>query len=123
MSLMNLLLASTCKASDNKTLPTLLVKKAAGHHIKVTGFRSLFIFLWNTLVAVVMLMLTTMFLKDTQTPLTGSPGIENKPRRFVRTSVSLDDIKMVKNYMDVTVNDVIVGATQAGLYRYLNRRY
>ncbi|GJW67403.1 integrase, catalytic region, zinc finger, CCHC-type containing protein [Tanacetum coccineum] len=92
-SLINLLLASSRKASDPKALPTLHGKKVSGPHIRATIVRSQFIVLWNSLVAVVMFILTGF--------------------------VSLDDIKMVKNAMDVTVNDVL----EAGLYRYLNRRY
>ncbi|GJY33715.1 hypothetical protein Tco_0418184 [Tanacetum coccineum] len=96
-SLINLLLASSRKASDPKALPTLHGKKVSGPHIRATIVRSQFIVLWNSLVAVVMFILT----------------------RFV----SLDDINMVKNAMDVTVNDVLAGVLEAGLYRYLNRRY
>ncbi|GJX33766.1 O-acyltransferase WSD1-like protein [Tanacetum coccineum] len=57
------------------------------------------------------------------TPLKRSPLLKERPRRFAFTSVSLGDIKIVKNAMNVTVKDVIVGVVQSGLYRYLNRRY
>ncbi|GJY01233.1 hypothetical protein Tco_0359385 [Tanacetum coccineum] len=53
----------------------------------------------------------------------GSIGVEHKPRRFLIKSVSLDDIKMVKRAMNVTINDVVLGVTQAGISRYLHRRY
>ncbi|CAH1432771.1 unnamed protein product [Lactuca virosa] len=61
--------------------------------------------------------------QDTKTPMKGSEGVEQRPRRFVIRSVSLDDIKFVKRAMNATLNDVVLGATQAGLYRYLHRRY
>ncbi|GKC39843.1 hypothetical protein Tco_1052227 [Tanacetum coccineum] len=96
-SLINLLLASSRKALDPEALPTLHGKKVSSPHIRATIVRSQFIVLWNSLMAVVMFILTGF--------------------------VSLDDIKMVKNAMDVTVNDVLVGVLEAGLYRYLNRRY
>ncbi|KAK1555371.1 hypothetical protein Q3G72_025494 [Acer saccharum] len=67
-----------------------------------------------------------MFLKDTETPLKGR-GLGNGAttcRRFVHRMASLDDVKLVKNSMiNTTINDVILGVTQAGLSRFLNRKY
>ncbi|PWA67223.1 O-acyltransferase, WSD1 domain-containing protein [Artemisia annua] len=111
------------KVLDPETLPTLPGNKVSSHHIRVTSFVSLFIVFWNTIVGLVMILLTALFLKDTYTPLTRSPLLENRPHCFAFTTVSLGDIKMVKNAMNVTVNDVIVGVVQSGLYRYLNWRY
>lgn len=62
----------------------------------------------NTVVDVVMFMATAMRLKDTETPIKGTPGFESRPRRFVHRT---------------TINDVALGVTQAGLSRYLNRIY
>ena len=56
---------------------------------------------WNSLVVVMMFVFSVLFLKDTETPLNGSIGVENRPRHFVRRSVSLADIKAVKNAMNV----------------------
>ncbi|GJT61386.1 O-acyltransferase WSD1-like protein [Tanacetum coccineum] len=111
------------KVSDPEALPTVPGNKVFSHHVKVTSFRPLFVVLWNTIVGLVTLMLTALFLKDTDTPLKRSPIIENRTRRFVLRSVSLGDIKMIKSAMNVTVNDVIVGVVQCALYSYLNRRY
>ncbi|GJV46766.1 O-acyltransferase WSD1 [Tanacetum coccineum] len=122
MSLMTLVLACTRKTSDLNAIPTLAVSKDSGY-IKVTSFWSILEVFWNSLVAVMMFVFTVLFLKDTETPLKGSLGVENRPRRFVRRSVSLADIKAVKNAMNVTLNDVVLGVTQAGLSCYLNRRY
>nr|XP_043626952.1 wax ester synthase/diacylglycerol acyltransferase 11-like [Erigeron canadensis] len=122
LSLMTLLLACTRQSSDPGALPTLPVSKETGY-IKLTNWWSPLEVFWNSLVAVMMFVFTVLFLKDTETPLKGSVGVENRPRRFVRKNVSLADIKTVKNAMDVTLNDVVLGVTQAGLSRYLNRRY
>ncbi|MFS7991368.1 putative O-acyltransferase, WSD1, chloramphenicol acetyltransferase-like domain superfamily [Helianthus anomalus] len=122
LSLMTLLLACTRQASDTDALPTLPVYKHSTY-IKVTSFSSVLVMLWNSIVAMMMFVCTVLFLKDTETPLKGSVGVENRPRRFVRKSVSLADVKVVKNAMNVTLNDVVLGVTQAGLSRYLNRRY
>ncbi|KAJ9551002.1 hypothetical protein OSB04_015047 [Centaurea solstitialis] len=124
MSLVNLLLACSRKASDPEALPTLPGDNKLGRKIKlVTSFRYLFMVIWNAIVALVVFILTVLFPKDTKTLLSGYPGIEDRPRRFVFTSVSFDDIKLVKKAMDVKVNDVVLGVIKAGLYRYLNRRY
>ncbi|KAJ0724344.1 putative transferase [Helianthus annuus] len=122
LSLMTLFLACTRQSSDTEALPTLPVSKDTAY-IKVTSLWSVLEILWNSIVAVMMFVFTVLFLKDTETPLKGSVGVENRPRRFVRKSVSLADIKVVKNAMNVTLNDVVLGVTQAGLSRYLNRRY
>ncbi|XP_059635888.1 wax ester synthase/diacylglycerol acyltransferase 5-like [Cornus florida] len=64
-----------------------------------------------------------LFLKDTKKPLKGSRGVENNPRRFIHRTVGLEDVKLIKNAINNTINDVVVGVTQAALSRYLNRRY
>lgn len=101
MSLMNLLIAGSRKASNPEALPTLPGDKVSSRHVRVTSLRSLFMVLWNTIFGVVMILLTALFLKDTDTPLKRSSAYEYKPRRFSVRSVSLGDIKMVKNAMNV----------------------
>ncbi|KAH0859343.1 hypothetical protein HID58_087604 [Brassica napus] len=96
MSLMSLFLACTRKTSDPEALPTVAVQKKT---------------VWTDL------------LQDTETPLLAKPGCELKPKRFVHRIISFDDVKLVKNAMNMTVNDVLPGVTQAGLSRYLSRRY
>lgn len=122
MSLMSLLLACTRKVSDPEAVPTFQAMKESTS-FKVYGFWNVLRLFWNTLVAVVMFVLTAMFLKDTQTPIKGLQGVEHNPRRFVHRTVSLNDIKAIKNAMNITINDVVLGVTQAGLSRYLERRY
>ncbi|KAK3037320.1 hypothetical protein RJ639_032082 [Escallonia herrerae] len=130
-SLMSLLLACTRQISNPDALPTIPVKKKldsySGHSGGFWRFFStvwsVFGLVWNTIVDVVMFMVTALFLEDTKTPIKGLPGAEFNPRRFVYRTVSLDDIKLVKNAMNMTINDVALGVTQAGLSRYLNRRY
>ncbi|KAJ0885441.1 putative transferase [Helianthus annuus] len=122
LSLMTLFLSNTRQSSDINALPTLPVSKNSGY-IKFTSFWSPLQVFWNSIVAVMMFIFTMLFLKDTETPLKGSMGVENRPRRFVRKTVSLADVKVVKDAMNVTLNDVALGVTQAGLSTYLNRRY
>nr|XP_043629732.1 wax ester synthase/diacylglycerol acyltransferase 7-like [Erigeron canadensis] len=123
MSLMNLLLVGSRKASDPKALPTLPGDKRSSRLTRVTNLRSIFMVIWNSIVGLVMLLLTALFLEDTKTPLKSSSPVGYRPRRIVHISVSLVDIKTVKKAMNVTVNDVIAGVIQAALHRYINRRY
>ncbi|XP_057980208.1 wax ester synthase/diacylglycerol acyltransferase 11-like isoform X2 [Malania oleifera] len=123
-SLISLLLACTRKTSDPAALPTVPVKKAK-EKVPTSGAGSgsgsyeycwsqfltvwwVLRMLWNTVVDVVMFAATAWFLKDTETPLKGPPGIEFTPRRFVHRT---------------TINDVALGVAQAGLSKYLNRKY
>nr|POE80538.1 o-acyltransferase wsd1 [Quercus suber] len=135
-SLMSLLLACTRQISDPQALPTVpgvVYKKKKKNAMNrssswwiwhcLIGFWWGWKLFWNTVVDAFIFMVTALFLKDTETPLKGPSGIEFTPRRIVYRTVSLDDIKLVKNAMNTTINDVALGITQAGLSRYLNRRY
>ncbi|KAL5542478.1 hypothetical protein UlMin_010188 [Ulmus minor] len=134
-TLMSLLLACTRQISNPEALPTIptAAKKKNGGPTEI-GFVGrmwrCFLGVWwvlqllrNTFVDILVFIATALFLKDTQTPIKGPPGSELKPRQIVFKIVSLDDMKLIKNAMDVTINDVAVGITQAGLSKYLNRRY
>ncbi|KAL5568354.1 hypothetical protein UlMin_024929 [Ulmus minor] len=130
-SLMSLLLACTRKTSDPEALPTL---PTTTKHSSSSDHSSPFwwfllaawyaiVMIWNTFVDVMVFAMTILFLKDTNTPIKGAEGVELTTKRFVHRSISLDQIKFIKKAMNTTVNDVLLGVTQAGLSRYLNRRY
>ncbi|OIT34753.1 o-acyltransferase wsd1 [Nicotiana attenuata] len=134
-SFMSLLLACTRQIADPDKLPTIPGNKKRPidsldqystskglwpYVTKVWSFMRLF---WNTIVDVLMFMATTVFLKDTNTPIKGRPGSEFNPRRIAHRTISLDDLKLVKNTLNMTINDVALGVTQAGLSVYLNKRY
>ncbi|XP_029130002.1 O-acyltransferase WSD1 isoform X2 [Cajanus cajan] len=97
-SLISLLLAATRKASDPDALPTVPNQKRPSHH-RSSPFWWLLAVWW------------------------GAPGVEFNNKRFVYRTVSMDDIKRVKNEFNATINDVLLGVTQAALTRYLNRAY
>ncbi|KAL6533306.1 hypothetical protein OROMI_027418 [Orobanche minor] len=130
MSLISLVLACARKNPDPESLPVVRLKK----HKKKTNdglmIKRLFVLVWtlltvmfNTLVDCVLFGATILFLKDTKTPIKAERGVELSPRRFVRRIISLEDVKFVKNAMNVSINDVVLGVTEAGLSRYLNTRY
>ncbi|CAK9168725.1 unnamed protein product [Ilex paraguariensis] len=125
-SLMSLFLACTRKTSDPEALPSSTTVTKKSNLSKAWGFGFVvmtMMMVWNTIVGLMMFVLTALFFKDTKTPLKGSPGVENNPRRIIHRTVSLDDVKFVKRAMNITVNDVVLGVTQAGITKYLNRRY
>ncbi|KAK7300876.1 hypothetical protein RJT34_11727 [Clitoria ternatea] len=129
-SLISLLLAATRKTSDPDALPTVPTHKRRTSYHSSTSFLWPFfaiwwglILIWHTVLDMALFVLTTFFIKDTPTPLKGAPGVELNTKRFVHRTVSLDDIKLIKNEMKTTINDVLLGITQAGLARYLNKVY
>ncbi|KAL3349214.1 hypothetical protein AABB24_022384, partial [Solanum stoloniferum] len=137
IALMSLLLSCFRKTSDPTSLPTLAVSKNKSHSNNSKNIRSLiwqyivklclFIrLLFNTVVDVLLFIATALFLKDSQSPFTVAKGFNNKHstgQRFIYRNVSLDDIKFIKNATNATINDVILGITQAALSRYINRKY
>ncbi|KAJ6828515.1 O-acyltransferase WSD1-like [Iris pallida] len=130
VSLISLLLACTRRTSDPNALPTLPDSQRRSAH---SGGRGLcgfimsiwkvMVLMWHTLVDVLLFVATSTFLKDTETPLKGKGGVGFHRKRFIHRYLSLDDVKVVKNAVGCTVNDVLVGITSAALSRYLNRRY
>ncbi|CAI0561647.1 unnamed protein product [Linum tenue] len=128
VSLTSLLLACTRQIADPDALPTIPTPRKkkeegllAGRGAVVAVWTAA-VLMWNTAVDVAAFLLTAIWVEDTKTPLKGPHGVEFLPRRFVWKSMSLDDFKLVKNAMNATINDVALGATQAGLSRYLNRK-
>uniref|UniRef100_A0A803KZN1 Diacylglycerol O-acyltransferase n=1 Tax=Chenopodium quinoa TaxID=63459 RepID=A0A803KZN1_CHEQI len=129
-SLISLLLALTRKTSDPEALPTIPAPKIKRDDDNRKGIfwrwiLALWLILklfWNTSMDVLMFVATTLFLKD-NSPFKTSPNGGNVSRRVVYKSFSLQDMKFVKNAIGATINDVALGITQAGLSRYLSRKY
>ncbi|KFK36802.1 hypothetical protein AALP_AA4G173300 [Arabis alpina] len=129
MSLMSLLLASSRKISDPDALPTTAttIKHVDDSNDKGCGlvgrFWLLMIIIFTTVIELFKSLLTLCFMRDTKTPLMGIPGDRIRPRKVIHRIVSFDDVKFVKNTMEMKVNDVFLGITQAGLSKYLSRKY
>lgn len=139
MSLMALVLACMRKTSNPDELPTLPNQNRSSSRSSrlKAGSRGDFRFLWlimalwsaimlvlNTMCDALEFIATAMFLKDTETPIKGDFRLsKHKRMSLVHRTVSLDDIKLIKNTMNMTVNDVVLGVTQAGLSQYLETRY
>lgn len=118
---MSLLVACTKKTSDRDTFPSIPVRKRRKmvHEDKGSWFlRSvLAVFssvrlIWNTFVDLLLALATALFLKDTKTPLKGDVGVESSPKKFCHRIVSLDDIKLIKEVMNMVRFLVDLSANQ-----------
>ncbi|XP_010441804.1 PREDICTED: O-acyltransferase WSD1-like [Camelina sativa] len=135
MSFFSLVLACTHKTSNPDMLPTVIpsVKRRStvSHRLEKNDWFLWAIFtigstlrlIWNTVVDMFLLFATMFFLKDTETPLKGGANVRSNPKRCYHRNISLDDIKLIKNAMNMTINDVLLGITQAALSSYMNRQY
>lgn len=129
ISLMSLFLACCRKVSDPAALPSLPKTRrtySRGNNLMSWLLMTIWTawwLCWNTMVDILLFMATVFFLKDTETLLKGVADAERNPKLIVHRIVSLDDIKLVKNALNTTINDVALGITEAGLSCYLNREY
>uniref|UniRef100_A0A1J3HZU8 O-acyltransferase WSD1 n=3 Tax=Noccaea caerulescens TaxID=107243 RepID=A0A1J3HZU8_NOCCA len=130
MSLMSLLVACSRKTSDpdalvstTTTATTKPVDYMALTWWLIAGFWFMIRVTFTTLIEFSKLMLTICFLRDTKTPLMGNPEDGIQSWKVIHRVISFDDVKLVKNTMNVKVNDVLLGMTQAGLSRYLSKKY
>ncbi|CAO2182765.1 unnamed protein product [Urochloa humidicola] len=137
MALLTLLIACTRSAADPARLPAMPPPPArsgpiyarprppasAGCTALAAWLWSYAVLAWHTVEDVVAFAATVLFLSDPHTLFTrtGSEGNKVHRKRFVHATLSLDDVKLVKNAMKCTVNDVLVGVTSAALSQYYFR--
>lgn len=109
-SLMSLLVACTQKTShrDRVSMTHPAMKQRMVNKDKGSWFlRSVLAIcysvglIWNTFVDLLLLAATALFLKDTKTPLKGDVGVESNQKKFCHRIVSLDDIKLIKEVMNM----------------------
>ncbi|XP_012853858.1 PREDICTED: O-acyltransferase WSD1-like [Erythranthe guttata] len=113
VSLISLVLACAAmrRSSNNpgvEYLPVMPSKKQKTNIGILVVMKRLFLSFWTgffiiyyTLIDLIMVLATMLFLKDTKTPIKGERGVENSPKRFVHRIFDLDDVKLVKNAMHV----------------------
>ncbi|KAF3664171.1 putative clustered mitochondria protein -like protein isoform X1 [Capsicum annuum] len=135
VALISLLLSCFRTTSDPTSLPTIPVSSSKDKsNLSISNSRNnilslmwkyvvklwLFIkLLFNTIIDLFLITATMLFLKDSRSPFMIA-HVSNR-QTFIYRTVSLDDIKLIKNATNTTVNDVILGITQAALSRYINR--
>ncbi|KAL6909528.1 hypothetical protein ACP4OV_001809 [Aristida adscensionis] len=131
MALLMLLLACTRSAADPARLPAMPLPPSragaifarprppasAGAAALAAWLWSYAVLAWHTLVDVAAFVATVMFVRDPKTLFKSAvnDGGELHRKRFVHATLSLDDVKFIKNAMECTVNDVLVGLTSAAL--------
>ncbi|KAJ0241068.1 Diacylglycerol O-acyltransferase [Hirschfeldia incana] len=127
MSLMSLLLACTRKICDPEALPTFVdPKKSKAKNARwslVAWLLFLVRTMFHTCVEVCKALTFICFSGGPEKHITCKPGATLSTNKFIHKIIPLDDVKNVKNAMNMTVNDVLFGMAQAGLSRYLNQRY
>ncbi|KAL8172394.1 hypothetical protein V2J09_024198 [Rumex salicifolius] len=132
-SLISLILSFSRQLSDPDALPTIPTMKNKKKDVNTSYYGKLpwrFVMaiwwwlqaVWNTVTGCLRCLVTTYFLKDSDLFVKADPEAKNKPRRIVHKTISLDDMKLVKNAMNSSINDVALGITEAGFSRYLIRR-
>ncbi|KAG6412616.1 hypothetical protein SASPL_125299 [Salvia splendens] len=127
VSLVALTHACSRKIDDPASLPVLPLPSKKRREGGGRGLLKLIwmvvLILFYTLVDVAAFVSTLLFLRDVKTPVGAGRGVRLSRKRFAHRIVSLEDVKFIKNAMNVSVNDVVLGVTEAGLSRYLNSIY
>ncbi|XP_066381087.1 wax ester synthase/diacylglycerol acyltransferase 5-like [Miscanthus floridulus] len=136
MSLLTLLMACTRSAADPTRLPAMppppttrtgaiwerpRPPASAGALAFAAWVWSFAVLAWHTVVDVAAFFATILFLRDPHTLFKRVNHGVHQRKRLVHRGLSLDDVKFVKNVMNCTVNDVLVGVTYAALSRYYFR--
>ncbi|KAG9451142.1 hypothetical protein H6P81_011107 [Aristolochia fimbriata] len=125
ISLMSLFLAC-CKRSGRPDLVPSLPQPKRRNLSPTTSvkekLRRLVLMVWFTVVYCVQFVLYSLWTEDEETPISGGEGVELWPRMAATAHFSLDDMKLVKNAVRGTVNDVLFGVIASGLARYLEMR-
>ncbi|XP_078443701.1 wax ester synthase/diacylglycerol acyltransferase 3-like [Wolffia australiana] len=75
---------------------------------------------WNTIPYVAVASLLSMRLKEDKTIMRGQTRAVGMPRTLTSLTLSLEDMKIVKNKVNATINDVFLGITACGLRKYFN---
>jgi hypothetical protein len=104
VSLISLLIACTRSAADPARLPAVPSQpprspRPRGALALAAWLWSLILLAWNTVVDVARFVATSWFMRDARTPFMGTEGVEFRRKRFLNCTLSLDDVKFVKNAM------------------------
>ncbi|CAM6025957.1 unnamed protein product [Sphagnum balticum] len=127
-SLMSLMLACTRQTDNPEKLPSIPVSMgqssaAAASQSFLQSFWKMLVLLVNSVWGIFYFLATVLWLKDSDTVIKGSAGVERQPKLLVLTELNMEDMKFVKNTVGATINDVLLGMIGASLRRYLQGRY
>ncbi|EPS66785.1 hypothetical protein M569_07991, partial [Genlisea aurea] len=131
VSLMSIILACGRKISDPESLPTLPSTAKRPVEVRGKGF-PLIAIIWRLILIVYYTMmdivgtLVFMFCDNNSgredDAIMGKSGNKD-PKRYLHRIFDFEDIKLIKNSMQMTVNDVVFGVVHAALSSYVFRRY
>ncbi|CAM6062056.1 unnamed protein product [Sphagnum tenellum] len=126
-SLMSLLLACTRRVDHPDTMPSIPAKKlkqnADPHIFLLTSLWKTLILIWNTVTGIAYFMATVFWLKDSDTKIKGHAGVGRAQKSLMYAVIDIDDMRIVKNAVNGTINDVLMGIIGAGLQRYLEGQH
>ncbi|KAG0583745.1 hypothetical protein KC19_3G159800 [Ceratodon purpureus] len=124
-SLMSLLLACTRRLDSPGQLPSIPAASKKRKE-KVPLFRWFFsciLLVWNTVVGVLLFLSTILWFRDSDSIIKGYDGVENAKKKIVYSVIDINDMRVVKDAVNGTVNDVLMGMVAAGLHKYVEGRY
>jgi hypothetical protein len=130
ISLLSYVLAR-CQRVDKPDLPIVLSNPikfpdAPAHKFRVIVYLlilwTVMIFAWHTFVDVIYFTLRILGLEDSKMPVKGNAGVELWPKKLATAVFSIDDMRAVKDAVNVTINDVLLSILQSGFRRYLEMK-
>ncbi|OWM91053.1 O-acyltransferase WSD1-like [Punica granatum] len=128
-SLMGALLSCLERADDPSrplTFPSIMTTRTSlGGESRLKCLRAVpkvFPLVYNTIREFAVSILKSTCLEDDLSPVrSGEDGVEFRPFVIATTSFSLDAIKQVKSWLQVTINDVICGMVFLGIHLYMQK--
>lgn len=128
MSLLSFCLAR-CRRVAEPDVPLVLpnpIKFPTGtsaHKFKVFRFLSLLwtliLFAWNTFIDVMYFASRIIWLQDSKMPVKGYAGVELWPKKLATAVFTINDMSVVKDAVNGTINDVLISVISSGFRRYL----
>jgi hypothetical protein len=101
-SLMSLMLACTRQTDNPEKLPSIPVSMgqssaATASQSFLQSFWKLLVLLVNSVWGIFYFLATVLWLKDSDTVIKGSAGVERQPKLLVLTELNMEDMKFVKD--------------------------
>eukprot|EP01018_Ginkgo_biloba_P036642 Gb_29044 [translate_table: standard] len=123
VSMMSLILNSTRKVSDPKSVANIVQHGAKDRQV-LSYAQTLYNWmaaLWFTILIALQYLATFLWKEDCNS-LRRVSKTKVSQKRLAHVTINLDDICLVRKVVNGTVNDVMTGVLSAGLVRYLCRR-
>eukprot|EP01018_Ginkgo_biloba_P037486 Gb_41481 [translate_table: standard] len=131
ISIMSLFLASCRRVDKPALLPTIPSGSTSKGNPanKYSPFSGL-LMLWKlvlvacfTFMDVMHFIVRILWVRDSNSPISGGAGVELWPRKLSVATFTIDDMRVVKNAINGTINDVMLGIISSGFRRYLEINY